>query len=134
MNAKSDVTDTPQDNHHARSSTSSQLQTTTKGGTIHPNRDDDDPTMIPPSRDAQASVVAAAAEKLEAKLHDEEWNSQPTHADRPWGPRSDYAGATKSDIAKDDGVSRSCEGSVAAAAERLEAKLLEEEWNDRGRV
>jgi len=124
--------DTPQDDHHARASTSSQLQTT-KEGTTHPNRDDNDPTMIPPSSDAQASV-AAAAEKLEAKLHDEEWNSQPTHADRPWAPRSNYASATNSDSAKDDGVSRSGEGSAAAAAERLEAKLLEEEWNDRGRV
>jgi hypothetical protein len=120
--AKSKATETPQDDQATSS------QPPTAKGTAHQNRDGDLTV-----RDGQASV-AAAAEKLEAKLHDEEWNSQPSHADRPWAHRSNHASVTNSDSIKDDSVGQGGEGSAAAAAERLEAKLLEEEWNDRGRV
>ncbi|KAG9236265.1 hypothetical protein BJ875DRAFT_235763 [Amylocarpus encephaloides] len=77
----------------------------------------------------QQSLSAEAAEKLEARLLEEEWNKN----SRPMGYRSgSFDSSPLIDTQKSHTAEQRRKESISAA-ERLEAKLLEEEWNERSR-
>lgn len=77
-----------------------------------------------------AGTTSHAAEILEAQLQEEEWKER--HNPARFSAQSN--GPSQANATKEVDRNQNRKESVSEAAERLEAKLLEDEWHDRGRV